>query len=542
MSGLLGTASKSVPYTSTEPIEGDEPSKANSDPGYLGEDEGQKQIPRQPAKTSHSMQSFSSDADVRNWMRDEDSKAKSASSLTPSSSLNACLRPSQSKIHPSSSMLQTKTDLHLKASANAYTTKCQWLMAKLSNISEERTRPKIGGSSSLRSNSDPIVREAPELSNKTDLDKPLKTCLKQRAQSADTTPPSEPVTGTISSNKAQRLRRVKTVDFEDSVLEHVPSRAGSSSKTRKHGKTRPDKVSERSPLCPGRISLTRPLPACPAVTRTDVHVISISPILSKSASLGPGQSKGNREADPATPTMQIVESSNGSYEVIWDDVPPEHNERMRRHDSSVSQALEALSYTATDSLERVNTKLNEWSDTWNAPSDCFKPTIVVFPDDDGRRPPYECAIVDDEDIEIFAPPNSERASAVHSQHPSRPVSAPTSRAVSQDWFISTADPQDTPLDTSYFATEQILAMPDSDAWSAHLVAARRKLGASSPERKLSNVDEAETKFRNHRDSVTIAHSRLIRSGGVGPELFAHSDSVSLAKKRIHARNLTSSAS
>ena len=60
-------------------------------------------------------------------------------------------------------------------------------------------------------------------------------------------------------------------------------------------------------------------------------------------------------------------------------------------------------------------------------------------------------------------------------------------------------------------------------------------------RKLSNLEEADTKFRDHRDSVTIAHSRIVHSGGVSPELFAHRDSVSLGKKRMHARNHAASA-
>jgi hypothetical protein len=41
--------------------------------------------------------------------------------------------------------------------------------------------------------------------------------------------------------------------------------------------------------------------------------------------------------------------------------------------------------------------------------------------------------------------------------------------------------------------------------------------------------------------VTIAHSRLVHSGGVSPELFAHRDSVSIAKKRMHAKNHAASA-
>ncbi|KAF3036158.1 hypothetical protein E8E12_002931 [Didymella heteroderae] len=139
------------------------------------------------------------------------------------------------------------------------------------------------------------------------------------------------------------------------------------------------------------------------MTRTDVHVIAIAPSPSRFGGLDTKRQGNFEETDAATPTVQIVESGNGSYEVV----PPEHSARTRRRSSSASQALEAAS-TGTKGLERVNTKLTEWSGTWNTPFDFFKPTIVVFPDDDVRRPQFECAIVDDEDIDIFAPPNSER--------------------------------------------------------------------------------------------------------------------------------------
>jgi hypothetical protein len=250
---------------------------------------------------------------------------------------------------------------------------------------------------------------------------------------------------------------------------------------------------------------------------------------------------GVEEADPATPTMQIVESSNGAYEIIWDDVPPEHNVRVRRRNSSASQALEAVNSTATRSLERVNTKLTEWSITWNAPSNSFKPRVVVFPDDDGCRPHFESAVVD-EDIGIFAPPNSERASAAQSRHASRPVSASTSRAASQEHLETMKASPKMSSEESVTPVEHPLVDSDPDTWSAHLAAARRKIGEPGPARKLSNIDEADLKFRKHRDSVTIAQSRLIQSGRVRPELFAHKDSVTIAKKRMHAKNYASATS
>jgi hypothetical protein len=69
----------------------------------------------------------------------------------------------------------------------------------------------------------------------------------------------------------------------------------------------------------------------------------------------------------------------------------------------------------------------------------------------------------------------------------------------------------------------------------------RKTKPSAGVRNLSDLDEADTKFRDHRDSVTIAHARIVHSGSVSPELFAHRSSVSLGKKRMHARNHAASA-
>jgi hypothetical protein len=239
--------------------------------------------------------------------------------------------------------------------------------------------------------------------------------------------------------------------------------------------------------------------------------------------------------------MQIIETKNRSYEVIWDDVPSEHSIRLRgRRIPSASHALEAANPVAKRGLDRVNTKLADWSGTWNHPSDSFKPTIVVFPDDNSGTPRYDCAVDDEEDGSLWAPPNSRLMSTSNSRLPSRPVSAPITRKASceeislqealeespspntQDW----QPPSTTPL-----------VVPDPDG--------HRSAGYNTKQlvavRQLSNMDERDWKFREHRDSITIAHARLVHSGGVSPELFAHRDSVSMARKRMHARNHAMSA-
>lgn len=572
MSGLINAISKAIPYVNIRETEDHGPWVAESDPGYLGEDEGRKKELRQPNNTLRSMRKPNSDVGLRKRTSDgeykrtseEDSTAESTEvtvSLSPLTTSSAQLRSPRLTGHRSSSSPHIRTDLRSKAPTFPCpdTIRHQTVVTKLSNLSRtissgcsphihensvsgpakyQEARTTFERSSSLRRNSESDLRKACGLSSNPDIHKLLKTCLQQKAKSASTTLPNGCATGTTSLPENQELRRAKTVDFEDARSKSVSSRMRIPSRAREYPRSRSGRILKQIPSCPGTAELTRRSPASPAVTRTDVHVIAIAPTWSKFAARDPSHPK-DEEADPATPTMQIVESSNGIYEVIWDNVPAEQNASVRRHSSS-AQALEAIGSTATKGLERVNTKLTEWSGTWNTPSESFKPTIVVFPDDDGCGPQFECAIVNDEGIETFAPPNSERVSAVNSRHPSRPVSAPMSRAASGDGLSVTGISQDNIRVNPNVMKEQTLIVPDPDAWSTHLAAARQNLGSPSSERKLSNIDEADMKFRNHRDSFTMAHSRLICSGGVRPELFAHRDSVSIAKKRMHAQNHASS--
>jgi hypothetical protein len=272
--------------------------------------------------------------------------------------------------------------------------------------------------------------------------------------------------------------------------------------------------------------------ADPAITRTDVHVIAIAP--SQNAS----DARGNVGSDPATPTMQFIESRNGCYEVIWDDVPTESSIERRCRRSSASHSLRAVSSTAAHGLQRVNSKLTDWSGSWNAPSESFKPTILVFPDDDGRSPYYECAIHDDDDFIVSPPPpNSQKTSAAPSRLPSRPPSAPLSKApseeemyigdllrerpaqVKQGWIVPLAD---------------ALVVPELDLQSTRLLNTTHRLRQIPAIRKISNVEDVDVKFQGHRDSVTLAHSRLMHSGSIAPDLFAPRDSVFVARNHAAA--------
>lgn len=382
-------------------------------------------------------------------------------------------------------------------------------------------------------------------------DTPLKPCLKVKAKSTTASPPGELYRSAETYAAERTLRRMKTVDFEEATKPllalptvpkpskkpvHKPIRHARASPT---GGLKATKSAPGAPSCPTLLGTAKSNLAQPATTHTDVHVIAIAPSRNVNAAV---VDKPNN--DPATPTMQYVESNNGCYEVIWDDVPVDQGGRERRRNSSASHSLQQIGPSATRGLQRVNSKLADWSGGWNAPSESFKPTIVVFPDDDARAAQFECAVEDEEDLLASAPPNSHTTSAIPSRVPSRPASAPLTRAPSEDEApLVDASQEDSPEVKEGWVVplEDALLVPDPEMQSTHILNASRRMRHIPVVRKLSNVDDAELKFRGHRDSVTLARTRLLYHGGVSPELFAHRDSVSMARKRMHARNHATSA-
>ncbi|KAF2190990.1 hypothetical protein K469DRAFT_735898 [Zopfia rhizophila CBS 207.26] len=399
----------------------------------------------------------------------------------------------------------------------------------------------------VRTTSDPsssaqTTRKSKKTSNK---DLPLKTCMKQKSKSTTTTSPNDQDMDSDDPRQNRKLRRVKTVDFEGSFRKKPLSLPPLQVWTGEDKKSRPSptKTVPRVSACPG--PKTKSSVADTAITQTDVHVVAVAPSWSNEDL--PASEQGG--IDPATPTMQIVESGNGCYEVVWDDVPSDHDIRFKRHKSSTSHALHTAGLVATCGLERVNTKLTEWS--WarrglknETKSPSFKPQIVVFPDDDGRdsSPRFDCAVEEDEDLLIIAAPSSERASSNTARRPSQPASARMSRSASFEDTESDPEPEAEPKKRD--SKQDSLAVPNPEATNnrpGRLIGISRGIRKPPAIRRLSNMDESEMHFRGHRDSVALARSRIFNAGGVSPQLFVHRDSVSMAKKRMHAKNHATSA-
>ena len=279
--------------------------------------------------------------------------------------------------------------------------------------------------------------------------KPLRTCLKQKAKSAGATPSEETVLAPETSQQVQQLRRRKTVDFAKAIAESIPLPGEMSSITSDRCTPSVGEVTALTSPRPGMASLFRRSPASPAVTRTDVHVIAIAPSSSVSASSQSKQAKKLDLGDPVTPTMQLIESNDNRYEVVWDEFSPEHDVRTERRSSAAGQALQDIS-TSTRGLESINTKITQWSGTWDSPSDPFKPTAVVFPDEDSRKAHSVTSTVD-ADSNLSGSPNSGNMSNHIQQSPTREESS-----------TSASECPSTPSDTSSLPRKPYKA-PDLEA-------------------------------------------------------------------------------
>jgi hypothetical protein len=397
------------------------------------------------------------------------------------------------------------------------------------------------------STSSPSEPQSPLLNSKQGNESPLKPCIKPKSKSAATTPPNQSPSDPDLPTEGQTLRRVKTVDFDETVSRKLLSLLPLKTRVEEPGRgERPKLPTSKSSklhsakdvkpptLCPGL--QRKSLPAETAITRTAVHVVSIAP--SRLASNTPDPSGNNTKPATSTPTMQIVESKTGRYEVVWSDFPSTHDIGLRsRRDSSASQSLQVAGGSvsaagAMRGLERVNTKLTEWSwgaeeqTTSTSAATSFQPRIVVYPDEDGRVERMGGAVDENEDVDFFAPPNSARMSRSVSDDEQE-------EELELEEALRLPDIQFTDNISSKRAS---LVVPDPDATISRSGSRSTSTRSLPSDRRLSNVDDSDVKFRGHRDSVALARSRIFNAGGlvalVSPDLLTHRDRVALSRKHI----------
>ncbi|KAF2267866.1 hypothetical protein CC78DRAFT_30934 [Lojkania enalia] len=381
---------------------------------------------------------------------------------------------------------------------------------------------------------------------------PLQLCMK-KSKSTSPTPPGGHRTSSSIPDRGQKLRRSKTVDFEEAVSQKLLSLPLSKTGTRKSvldfskglDRTEASLVDDSHEKTVHRAfhylePTAKSKPADTAVTRTDVHVVAMT------SSQTVDDKPIRRGTDLATPTMQIVESNASCYEVVWDDIHAEHDVERNRRSFSATQALETVaSSSTTKGLERVNSKLTEWTWASKGPRDRFKPQIIVFPESDGRDPSFEYSVEEDGDVLIIAPPDSERPSENPSRRASQLQSTRISSSGSHDDLVLASLSEHIALEEKNRRKQDCLVVPDPEVLPRRpesLAGASTSSKKPSTDRRLSNIDESEMKFRGHRDSVTLARARIFNAGGISPELLMHRDSVTIAKRRLRAKNHAAAAS
>ncbi|KAF2203395.1 hypothetical protein GQ43DRAFT_267409 [Delitschia confertaspora ATCC 74209] len=411
--------------------------------------------------------------------------------------------------------------------------------------------------------SEPVTPKKPKARNSEGL-LPLKTCLKHPLDSTGSTPvkPSSE-TGSESAD-IQPLRRVKTVEFLGHTRDKPSNLPPLKAWTGEGSDSSPLQIkARRRSSYPGPKMKSEA--ADTVTTRTDVRVVAIAPSWSNRTSMAADDSG----IHPSTPTMQIVESKSGVYEIVWDDMGPE--EVSFHSDSgtpSSTRANQGSPFTP-GALQRVNSKLSEWS--WNADSPNegsstpFRPQIVVLPSDkvlpsparhfavapddavgeDGDEDEVEDEV---EDVLIIAPPNSKMTSEAPSDGPSprrsRPASTPESRTAStmnEESDSGSSESDTDPQDPEPSDSTVLPSVPSTtDTRPPKVTAYRRRVRRPPTLRRLSNMEE-ERKFRWHRDSVALARERMFHEGPIAPELYMKRDSIAIARKRMHQRNHAISA-
>ncbi|OJD33085.1 cytokinesis protein [Diplodia corticola] len=297
-----------------------------------------------------------------------------------------------------------------------------------------------------------------------------------------------------------------------------------------------------------------------AITLTDVHVVKVP------------SGEGNRRLTPGqaapSPSMHLIESAHGSYHVLWDEPPSHHLDSSDVDSTSVSPEENASQTEPPTGLDRVNTKLEEWS---FAARECtaldksrshphFQPYVEVYQDD------YDSvfAMEDDSNALFMAPPNSKddtpgssalasrrgsetetecagRASPSYGGRLHSDSSSPSSDETSprqqhgDDVFDALAVPHqlrvndDLLLTGGYYSPRpnKLLAPSDSLREQAR--------SASSLSNTSDMSDNATSLLANHRDSVVLMSERTPDEFPMSNQ-WSHRDSVALAKDRMKKKH------
>lgn len=279
------------------------------------------------------------------------------------------------------------------------------------------------------------------------------------------------------------------------------------------------------PTCLLRFRRTKSELAGPTLTMMGAHV---APASKSEVNFLPHDS----DLDTTSPSMQIMSLIDDRRGILWADNPIEDNEEASCKISVANWALQTLRWTRRSNSEHVNPKLSEWAWSMDPELECTVHRGVFSALDEGYTHSITSAAEND-DNGTRVPFNSQGMSSDPSGLSSIPNTARSSRSLSQPRPESTDQLR---IDQSHDTAERLVALPvvpQHEAALGVMTALPYKLKESLADRRLSNMDDSEVKFRGHRDSITIARSRLMHKGDTSHASLQVQEPSPIAKRRIN---------
>lgn len=269
---------------------------------------------------------------------------------------------------------------------------------------------------------------------------------------------------------------------------------------------------------------------------TDAHASASS---SRVLSDLPGQTEGLHNL-----TAQIGQRNNDVHETTrkelgWSRSDPGSASPSSVVSSSDSEPEDSHRFIRSDTpwvgLERVNTKLTAWSWSGGLRRGMTQNDSQIPLRAGVARSIFDHILDDDvsdkDDNEdqhsLGVPPNSNIPSQRSSRQPSRPPSVRTA-------FDTTNYTDEECHDAGVQRRDNPLSVPGQCVGDRTSCTPRKscKRKVAKLARVLSNLPGDETHFTGHRDSVALAHQRIIHVGANSPNFSEQSTSIGLAKQRI----------
>ncbi|KAH7042162.1 hypothetical protein B0J12DRAFT_214828 [Macrophomina phaseolina] len=410
-----------------------------------------------------------------------------------------------------------------------------------------RPRSKDSGAESLLRRVGHHIRSRPTPAESS----PEKTPSEESIGSSRSAP-EVPISTSSSSSSMNDYSRLRHHYNYTPALHLCTYRTSSPLKTNSsssdHGSTSPSSAASMKSAC-----------ADTTTTLTDVHVVRV-PQDEANGTIISGQAT-------LSPSMHVIESGHGSYHVVWGGPSPPQLSTSNVDRGSIAPNESVPKSPSPASLQRVNSKLEEWS---FAARECtaldtsrshphFRSYVEVYQDDEDPQ----LDMADYSDALFMTPPNSERPTPGSTAWQSRRSSqgdvshsnsiAPVTGQRSGTSSSTLSPSEEQQLQRSEYIDRPYGSFQHDDGYlvpsgyysprpNRPLTAFDRFNSQSRSLSSLSNTsdmsDNAASLLSRHRDSVVMMPDLYSEQIGVPVgNPWAHRDSVALAKERMRKKHV-----